>query len=59
MDELGALGLDPMEPLAERRIDLVLQRVCLVAGHPLPPHHLRVAEAPRRRHPRWTPAMDA
>jgi hypothetical protein len=51
MDELGALGLDPTEPPAERRLDLALHRVRLVAGHPPPPHHLRVAEAPRRRHP--------
>jgi hypothetical protein len=51
MDELGALGLDPAEPPAERRLDLALHRVRLVAGHPPPPHHLRVAEAPRRRHP--------
>jgi hypothetical protein len=51
MDELGALGLDPAEPPAEGRLDLALHRVCLVAGHPPPPLHLRVAEAQRRRHP--------
>jgi hypothetical protein len=47
MDELGAHGLDPAEPPAERRIDLAFHRVRLVAGHLLSPRHLRVAKAPR------------
>lgn len=55
MDEFGALGLDPAEPPAEGRLDLALHRVGLVAGHPPPPLHLRVAEAPRRRHPSASP----
>jgi len=51
MDELGALGLDPAEPPAERCLDFALHRVGLVARHPPPPLHLRVAEAPRRPRP--------
>ena len=55
MDELGALGLDPAEPPAERCLDLALHRVGLVARHPPPPLHLRVAEAPRRPRPAAAP----
>jgi hypothetical protein len=42
MDELRALGLDLAKPPAELRLNLAL--------HPLPPHHLQLAEAPHRRH---------
>ena len=46
MEDIGALALEPAEAPPQRRLDLALHRVRLVAGHPPPPLHLRVAEAP-------------
>lgn len=51
MDEAGALVLDPAESPAKRGLDFSLHRVCLVARHPTPPLHLRVAEAPGGAYP--------
>lgn len=48
VDQLRALRLDPPEPLPQRRLQFPLHRVRLVARHPLPAPHLRVAEAPHR-----------
>lgn len=51
MDEARALVLDPAEAPAEGGLDFSLHRVRLVARHPTPPLHLRVAEAPGGAYP--------
>lgn len=48
VDQLRALRLDPPEPIPQRCLQFPLHRVRLVARHPLPAPHLRVAEAPHR-----------
>lgn len=48
MDDVRALGLDPVEPPADGRLHLALHRVRLVPGHPPPPLHLRRVAAPQR-----------
>jgi hypothetical protein len=46
VEDLGALALEPPEAAPQRRLHLALHRVGLVARHPSPPLHLRIAEAP-------------
>ena len=46
VEDLRALALEPPEAAPQRRLHLALHRVGLVARHPSPPLHLRVAEAP-------------